>query len=194
MAGKLPDLGDPAVVIATADKWAWIGDRSWPWAIVGEHVPGMHEKNFPFGPVLLLAIGLWPHQASKRLWWGLAASALLAVLFADHISPFSDALLGALAAVGPSASAAIQALDAGDAAEYRRILGPTEELSRHVFAVPTQFYKTGVAFLSWLNGRQPAFSMVGAAPWRAFWSGDVRNVGISSQTLVPVVTRRRTLL
>ncbi|WP_440099358.1 AAA family ATPase [Streptosporangium sp. H16] len=36
VAGKLPDLGDPAVVIATADKWAWIGDRTWPWAIVDE--------------------------------------------------------------------------------------------------------------------------------------------------------------
>ncbi|MFC4587798.1 AAA family ATPase [Sphaerisporangium corydalis] len=33
---KLPDLGDPAVVVATADKWAWAGDRTWPWAIVDE--------------------------------------------------------------------------------------------------------------------------------------------------------------
>ena len=73
----------------------------------------------------------------------------------------SDALLGAFAAVAPNASAAIQALDAGDPDEYRRILGPTEELSRHVFAAPTFYYKTGVAFLSWLNGHQQAFSMVG---------------------------------
>src|SRR5665213_3812882 len=36
--------------------------------------------------------------------------------------------------------------------------------------------------------------MVGAAPWRACWSGEVRKVGISSHTFVPVVTRRRTLL
>ena len=42
-----------------------------------------------------------------------------------------------------------------------RILGPTEELSRQVFAAPTFYYKTGVAFLSWLNGHQPAFQMVG---------------------------------
>ena len=41
------------------------------------------------------------------------------------------------------------------------ILGPTEELGRHVFAAPTFYYKTGVAFLSWLNGHQPAFQMVG---------------------------------
>ena len=74
---------------------------------------------------------------------------------------YSDALLGAFAAITPVASAAIQALDAGDHDEYRRILGPTEELSRQVFAAPTFYYKTGVAFLSWLNGHQPAFQMVG---------------------------------
>ena len=72
----------------------------------------------------------------------------------------SDALLGAFAAITPVASAAIQALDAGDAEAYLRILGPTEELSRQVFAAPTFYYKTGVAFLSWLNGHQPAFQMV----------------------------------
>ena len=75
--------------------------------------------------------------------------------------PYSDALLGAFAAITPVASAAIQALDAGDGAAYERILGPTEELSRQVFAAPTFYYKTGVAFLSWLNGHQPAFQMVG---------------------------------
>jgi dihydrodipicolinate synthase/N-acetylneuraminate lyase len=73
----------------------------------------------------------------------------------------SDALLGAFAALAPNASAAIQALDADDADAYRRILGPTEELSRQVFAAPTYFYKTGVAFLAWLNGHQAAFQMVG---------------------------------
>lgn len=73
----------------------------------------------------------------------------------------SDALLGAFAALAPSASAAIQALDAGDASRYRAVLGPTEALSRQVFAAPTYYYKTGVAFLSWLNGHQPSFTMVG---------------------------------
>jgi hypothetical protein len=73
----------------------------------------------------------------------------------------SDALLGAFAAVTPSASAAIQALDAGDVDLYRSILGPTEALSRQIFAAPTFYYKTGVAFLSWLNGHQQSFSMVG---------------------------------
>ncbi|MBQ1081026.1 dihydrodipicolinate synthase family protein [Nocardiopsis sp. B62] len=73
----------------------------------------------------------------------------------------SDALLGAFAAVTPQASAALTALEAGDTDAYRRVLGPTEELSRQVFAPPTQYYKTGVAFLAWLNGLQPGWSMVG---------------------------------
>lgn len=73
----------------------------------------------------------------------------------------SDALLGAFAALAPSASAAIQALDDGDPQRFLDVLGPTEELSRQLFAIPTWFYKTGVAFLSWLNGHQPAFQMVG---------------------------------
>ncbi|WP_448003553.1 DUF993 family protein [Agromyces bauzanensis] len=76
-------------------------------------------------------------------------------------SGHSDALLGAFAALAPNASAAIQALDRGDPAAYRDILGPTEALSQQVFAAPTYYYKTGVAFLSWLNGHQPAFQMVG---------------------------------
>jgi uncharacterized protein DUF993 len=73
----------------------------------------------------------------------------------------SHALLGAFAAIGPLAASAIARLDAGDPEGYRRLLGPTEPLSRHVFAAPTSYYKTGIAFLSWLNGHQPAFSMVG---------------------------------
>ncbi|MGX5682782.1 DUF993 family protein [Schumannella luteola] len=81
--------------------------------------------------------------------------------FVGLIDSGSDALLGAFAAFAPNASAAIQALDAGDRAGYERILGPTEALARQVFAAPTQYYKTGVAFLSWLNGHQSAFQMVG---------------------------------
>lgn len=79
----------------------------------------------------------------------------------DAARGHSDALLGAFAAITPVASAAIQALDAGDPEGYLRILGPTEDLSRQVFAAPTFYYKTGVAFLSWLNGHQSAFQMVG---------------------------------
>lgn len=73
----------------------------------------------------------------------------------------SDALLGAFAALTTVASAAIQALDADDSKRYLEILAPTEELSRQIFAAPTFYYKTGVAFMAWLNGHQPAFQMVG---------------------------------
>ena len=81
--------------------------------------------------------------------------------FVGLIETGSDALLGAFAAFAPTASAAIQALDAGDAERYRAILGPTEALARQIFATPTQYYKTGIAFLSWLNGHQQSFTMVG---------------------------------
>lgn len=74
---------------------------------------------------------------------------------------YSDALLGAFAATAPAASAAVQALDAGDPEEARRILDASEQLGRHVFSAPTYHYKTGVAFLAWLNGHQKAFAMVG---------------------------------
>ena len=73
----------------------------------------------------------------------------------------SDALLGAFAAIAPAASAALSALDAGDVDGYRREMSPTLPLSRHVFATPTYYYKTGIAFLAWLNGHQDGFVMVG---------------------------------
>ena len=82
-------------------------------------------------------------------------------LIAGDGNVHSDALLGAFAALAPNASAAIQRLDVGDVDGYRAILAPTERLSRHIFAAPTFYYKTGVAFLSWLNGHQESFSMVG---------------------------------
>jgi Protein of unknown function (DUF993) len=73
----------------------------------------------------------------------------------------SDALLGIFAAIYPAASTALQAYDAGDPARGRAILESTQDLGRHIFSAPTLYYKTGVAFLSWLNGRQANFSMVG---------------------------------
>ena len=72
----------------------------------------------------------------------------------------SDALLGAFAAVTAPAAAALRALDAGDLAGYDAAIGPTVPLSRHLFEAPTYYYKAGVAFLAWLNGLQPRFSML----------------------------------
>ena len=73
----------------------------------------------------------------------------------------SDALLGIFDAIAPAASSALGELAAGDLVRFHDILGPTVPLSRHVFAAPTRFYKTGVVFLAWLNGHQSHFSMVG---------------------------------
>ena len=73
----------------------------------------------------------------------------------------SDALLGIFDAIAPAASAALGALAQGNTEEFHAILGPTVPLSRHIFAAPTRFYKTGVVFMAWLNGHQTHFSMVG---------------------------------
>jgi len=73
----------------------------------------------------------------------------------------SDALLGAFAAIAPAAAAALNALDNDHIDEYRREMAPTLPLSRHIFSAPTYYYKTGIAFLAWLNGHQDGFVMVG---------------------------------
>ncbi|WP_410873069.1 dihydrodipicolinate synthase family protein [Nocardia sp. A7] len=72
----------------------------------------------------------------------------------------SDALLGIFAAIYPAASTALQELDNGNGARASEILSATQALGRHIFAAPTYYYKTGIAFLSWLNGQQQGFSMV----------------------------------
>lgn len=81
-------------------------------------------------------------------------------LIAGDDDSYSDALLGAFAAVPQFASAAFDALDRGETEEFRQILGPTQDLARLVFEAPTQFYKVGVVWLSFLNGWQPCFKML----------------------------------
>jgi hypothetical protein len=73
----------------------------------------------------------------------------------------SDALLGIFDAIAPAASAALGELALGNTEKFHAILGPTVPLSRHIFAAPTRFYKTGVVFMAWLNGHQKHFTMVG---------------------------------
>lgn len=73
----------------------------------------------------------------------------------------SDALLGIFDAIAPAASAALQALDAGQPERYTEILDPTLPLSRHIFQAPTFYYKTGVVFMAYLNGHQQHFRMIG---------------------------------
>ena len=73
----------------------------------------------------------------------------------------SDALLGIFAAIAPAASTALQALDDGDDTAYEAAFAPTLPLARHLFAAPTWYYKTGIAFLAWLSGHVAGFTMVG---------------------------------
>ena len=84
-----------------------------------------------------------------------------AELIGGDATGHSDALLGIFDAIAPVASAALTALATGDRAQFDAILAPTVPFSRHVFAAPTRFYKTGVVFLAWLNGHQSHFTMVG---------------------------------
>ena len=73
----------------------------------------------------------------------------------------SDALLGIFDAIAPAASAALSALAKSDRSTFHEILAPTVPLSRHIFCAPTRYYKTGVVCMSWLNGHQDHFVMVG---------------------------------
>ena len=75
----------------------------------------------------------------------------------------SDALLGVFAAIAPAAAGALQALDRGDVPLYRNIFEATLPLAHHLFSPPTRYYKTGVAFLAYLNGWQPHFRMLAGA-------------------------------
>ncbi|MFE5712354.1 dihydrodipicolinate synthase family protein [Streptomyces sp. NPDC056501] len=82
-------------------------------------------------------------------------------LIAGDEQGFSHALLGIFDPLAPLAAEAVRTLDTGDVAGFRKILDPTVELSRHLFAAPTRFYKTGVVLLAWLAGHQDHFTMVG---------------------------------
>jgi hypothetical protein len=84
-----------------------------------------------------------------------------AELIAGDSQGYSHALLGIFDSIAPAAAAALGALAQGDETEFHRILAPTVPLSRHIFAAPTRFYKTGVVFMAWLNGFQDHFTMVG---------------------------------
>jgi hypothetical protein len=86
-----------------------------------------------------------------------------AELIAGDEQGYSHALLGIFAAIAPAAAAALAALAKGDTKKFHKLLGPTVPLSRLIFQAPTQYYKTGIVFLAWLNGHQEHFIMVGGA-------------------------------
>jgi len=84
-----------------------------------------------------------------------------AELIAGDEQGYSHALLGIFDAIAPAASAGLAALGKGNNNEFFDLLEPTVPLSRHIFAAPTRFYKTGVVFLAYLNGLQDHFAMIG---------------------------------
>jgi hypothetical protein len=84
-------------------------------------------------------------------------------LIAGDSKGYSHALLGIFDAIAPAASAALSAFAKGDVAKYEKLMAPTVPLSRLIFRAPTQYYKTGIVFLAWLNGHQDHFVMVNGA-------------------------------
>jgi Protein of unknown function (DUF993) len=76
---------------------------------------------------------------------------------------FSHALLGIFDAIAPAASTALVALAKGNSKTYNALMKPTVPLSRLIFRAPTQYYKTGIVFLAWLNDHQDHFVMVNGA-------------------------------
>ena len=84
-------------------------------------------------------------------------------LIAGDDQGFSHALLGIFDPLAPAAAHAVGLLGKGDVAGFRSVLDPTVPLARLIFRAPTQYYKTGVVFLAWLNGFQDHFIMLNGA-------------------------------
>ncbi len=84
-------------------------------------------------------------------------------LIAGDEQGFSHALLGIFDPLAVAVGKAIGQLGDGDVEGFRTTLDPTVPLARLVFRAPTQYYKTGVVFLAWLNGFQDHFVMLGGA-------------------------------
>jgi hypothetical protein len=72
----------------------------------------------------------------------------------------SDGLLGVLDPIGPIASAALQALDAGDGDRYTTLMESTVALALRMFEAPASRYKIGTVFIAYLSGHQNHFRMV----------------------------------
>ena len=84
-------------------------------------------------------------------------------LIAGDEQGFSHALLGIFDPLAVAVGKAIGQLGEGDVEGFRATLDPTVPLARLIFRAPTQYYKTGVVFLAWLNGHQDHFVMLGGA-------------------------------
>ena len=82
-------------------------------------------------------------------------------LIAGDEQGYSHALLGVFDPLATQAARALRLLDSGYVEGFRAVLDPLVPLARHIFAAPTQYYKTGVVFLAYLSGYQSHFKMIG---------------------------------
>jgi hypothetical protein len=82
-------------------------------------------------------------------------------LIAGDERGYSHALLGVFDPLATQAARALRLLDSGYVDGFRAVLDPLVPLARHIFAAPTQYYKTGVVFLAYLSGYQSHFKMIG---------------------------------
>lgn len=76
------------------------------------------------------------------------------------VGEFSHALLGIFDGISLPAALALRRLAEGCVEDYFAIMSAAEQLSRVVFEAPTTYYKSGLAFLAWLNGQQENFMLV----------------------------------
>lgn len=84
-------------------------------------------------------------------------------LIAGDAEGHSHAFLGIFDPLAVAVGRAIGQLGSGDKNGFHATLDPTVPLARLIFRAPTQYYKTGVVFLAWLNGHQEHFVMLGGA-------------------------------
>jgi hypothetical protein len=82
-------------------------------------------------------------------------------LIAGDDEGYSHALLGIFDPLAVAVGRAIGQLGDGDVAGFHATLDPTVPLARLIFRAPTQYYKTGVVFMAYLNGFQDHFVMLG---------------------------------
>lgn len=111
--------------------------------------------DFHFGRLIF---GGDPQSAPKQ-----APAVADETTFGGHQIPlgdFSHALLGVFDGAAAPAALALKLLAAGETDGYRQIMNRAETLGRWVFQTPTQHYKAGLAFISWLNGWQNNFMLV----------------------------------
>ncbi len=115
--------------------------------------------DFHFGELVL---GGDPRDAARELPMPIVRVGEFAGRPLTH-GDFSHALLGIFDAIARPFGVALELLAQGDVAGYRAIAAPCEALGQHVFEAPTQHYKAGLAFLSWLNGYQDNAMLVNHA-------------------------------